>query len=163
MHKLPEYTYVPGGSWPHPNRSADKRHGPVPPIPEGDWRGSAAYLFGFALFNGGYYWEAHEVWESLWHAHGRKGPTADLLKALIKLAAAGVKVREGQPRGVATHARRAGDLFASVRSACGPTHAGLDLDACEAVAADLADNPPADPGPPDARVSRVFAFSISPR
>jgi hypothetical protein len=76
-----------------------------------NWRGSEAYLYGLDLFNAGFYWEAHEAWEGLWHACGRRGTTADFLKGLIKLAAAGVKHREGQPRGVASHACRAADLF----------------------------------------------------
>ena len=60
-----------------------------------------------------YYWEAHEVWESLWHAAGRRGPVADFLKGLIKLAAAGVKTLEGSPTGRARHARRAAQLLRS--------------------------------------------------
>jgi predicted metal-dependent hydrolase len=68
-------------------------------------------LYGIDLFNHGYYWEAHEVWEGLWHACGRKGQTADFLKGLIKLAAAGVKVREGKPQGVRSHATRAEALL----------------------------------------------------
>jgi predicted metal-dependent hydrolase len=68
------------------------------------------------LFNAGYYWEAHEAWEGLWHAHGRLGPTANVLKGLIKLAAAGVKVRQGQPHGIITHARRAASLFEAARA-----------------------------------------------
>jgi predicted metal-dependent hydrolase len=66
------------------------------------------------LFNHGYYWEAHEVWESLWHACGRSGQTADFLKGLIKLAAAGVKHREGVPKGVKSHAGRAMELFRGI-------------------------------------------------
>ncbi len=42
-----------------------------------------------------------------------RGPAADVVKALIKLAAAGVKVREGQEHGVRTHSRRAAELFAA--------------------------------------------------
>ena len=42
---------------------------------------------------------------------GRTGWTADFLKGLIKLAAAGVKVRQGQPRGVVSHAAGAAELF----------------------------------------------------
>ena len=61
---------------------------------------SPRFLRGVSLFNAGYYWEVHEVWEGLWHAYGRRGVLADVIKALIKLAAAGVKVREGQEHGV---------------------------------------------------------------
>jgi hypothetical protein len=132
-------------------------------VVEGAWGCSEHYRRGLALFNAGYYWEAHEAWEALWHAHGRAGPTAALLKGLIKLAAAGVKVRQGQPRGVATHARRAGVLFEEVRKACGPSRLGLDLEQLAGHARDIAERPPDDPGPPGARVVRVFAFTIEPR
>src|SRR5207245_4482297 len=124
--------FGPGGPWPHPTgspqgHSAGKPHEVVPPIGRDDWRDSSAYLRGIQLFNAGYYWEAHEAWEGLWHAHGRKGPTADVLKGLIKLAAAGVKVRERQPGGVSTHANRAAALFEAVREKEGPRVLGLDL------------------------------------
>lgn len=66
---------------------------------------------GIDLFNHGFYWEAHETWEQLWIKFGRSGREADFLKALIKLAAAGVKARECRPVGVQRHACRARDLF----------------------------------------------------
>ena len=69
------------------------------------------FRFGVDLFNHGYYWEAHEIWEGLWHACGRKGTLADFLKGLIRLAAAGVKAREGNPTGVVRHARAPGSCF----------------------------------------------------
>jgi hypothetical protein len=160
---LPEYAFVPGGPWPHPNRAAP---GPVrksvEPIPEQDWSASAEYVRGFSLFNGGYYWEAHEVWESLWHAHLRVGPTADVLKGLIKLAAAGVKVRERQRHGVVTHAGRAARLFEEAEHAGGRFQVGLDLTLLRTIASKVADDPPTDPGPPGARVSRVFEFELTP-
>lgn len=164
----PPYAFVPGGPWPHPTRapdghSAGKAHPTVPPVERDDWPRSPPYLRGVALFNAGYYWEAHEAWESLWHAHGRAGATADVLKALIKLAAAGVKVREGQPHGVTTHARRAAELFRKVHAESGPVLLGLDLNDCAALARGVAEAPPVDPGPRGARVSRVFAFRIEPR
>jgi hypothetical protein len=113
-----------------------------------------------ALFDAGYYWEAHEVWEGLWHAVGRRGATALVLKGLIKLAAAGVKVRERREPGVRTHARRAGVCFEAARQLGGVPGLGLDLDALVAHAREVAEDPPADPGPRDAAVTRVFAFRI---
>jgi uncharacterized protein len=61
-----------------------------------DWRECDAYIAGFELFNEGYYWEAHEQWEAVWIAVGRSGVAGSLLKGLIKLAAAGVKIRQGR-------------------------------------------------------------------
>ena len=156
---FPAYAYVPGGPWPHPNRAPGRgRPAPAEPIGPGEgWARSEAYLRGIALFNAGYYWEAHEVWEGLWHAHGRTGAIADVLKALIKLAAAGVKVREGQPAGVSTHARRASELFA----AAGERRLlGLDMDQWAATARRVAVDPPLDPSPPGTPVARVFDFEL---
>lgn len=164
---LPAYSYVPGGRWPHPNRSS-----------QGHSKGSAAsgqeqsgeekkwwsvrFLRGVELFNAGYYWEAHEVWEGLWHVEGRRGTTADVLKALIKLAAAGVKVREGRENGVRTHCRRASELFSSSARQGGAQQLGLNLDLWAERSRDWSENPPRDPGPTGAPVSRVFADPIVP-
>ncbi|HMB05003.1 MAG TPA: DUF309 domain-containing protein [Isosphaeraceae bacterium] len=164
---FPPYAFVPGGPWPHPTgspeghsaRRVERAAGPI--LPE-DGPGSALYRRGAALFNAGYYWEAHEAWEALWHAHGRRGATADLLKGLIKLAAAGVKVRERQPRGVITHARRAAALFASARAEAGAYQLGLNLEQWIAHAQQIADHPPKDPEPSGVPVSRVFPFQIIP-
>ena len=85
------------------------------PLKPDTWHDTQKYLYGVDLFNHGYYWEAHEAWESLWHAAGRRGATAEFLKGLIKLAAAGVKAREGNSRGVERHARRAIELLNGAR------------------------------------------------
>ena len=114
---LPPYTYVPGRT-PHPIRDpAGHMYGKHEQSAELDienWQRCDQYLFGIDLFNHGYYWEAHEAWESLWHAAGRTGAIADFLKGLIKLAAAGVKTREGSAAGRERHARRAVELFQCV-------------------------------------------------
>jgi len=112
---LPPYSYVPGQN-PHPiSDSAGHSHGHPPdkavPIDDANWRTNDTWLWAIDLFNHGYYWESHEVWEGLWHAAGRRGPTADFLKGLIKLAAAGVKFREGRLEGVKLHAARAAELL----------------------------------------------------
>src|SRR6476661_8020059 len=105
---LPPYSYV-TGLFPHPTRdplghSFGNSAPASAPVDPSNWSASRAYLVGCDLFNLGYYWEAHETWEGLWHACGRRGMTADFLKGLIKLAAAGVKAREGRRQGVARHA-----------------------------------------------------------
>lgn len=161
---LPPYAHVPGRT-PHPVSDA---HGhsfghapeqPAAPDPD-DWPACRAYLRGLDLFNHGYYWEAHEAWESLWHACGRAGRAADFLKGLIKLAGAGVKVREGRPRGVVTHARAAADLFRRT-GAPDERYFGLPLGELTRFADATADNPPtsADPAAP---VEVVFALALRP-
>jgi hypothetical protein len=166
-HAMPPYAFVPGGPWPHPRgspkgHSADIAPEPTEPIQGDHWAQSAAYLRGIALFNAGYYWEAHESWELLWHAHGRRGATADLLKGLIKLAAAGVKVRQHQRHGIITHAQRAAAHFAAARDQGGRNQLGLNLDDWVATAQAIAAAPPNDPMPPGAPVSVVFTVRIEP-
>lgn len=139
---LPPYTYVPGRS-PHPfsdprGHSFGQRPERPEPPDELRWQECRAYLYGIDLFNHGYYWEAHETWEGLWHACGRGGRMGSFLKALIKLAAAGVKLREGKPLGVHSHAGRAVELFQ--QTALGMTdsrYMGLELEELIRFATDL--------------------------
>ena len=162
----PPYAFIPGGPWPHPMSLKGHMHGnhrsPPPPIQGEGWPDSTCFLRGVALFNSGHYWEAHEEWEGLWHAHGRAGPTADVLKALIKLAAAGVKVRQGQRHGVIIHATRAAALLDALRDRQGPIWLGLDLERLSSFARNVAATVPADPGHREDRVVRVFDFRIGP-
>ena len=118
---LPPYSYVPGFT-PHP--VSDPRghmHGHRATTPAAldpvHWNESAPYRYGVDLFNHGFYWEAHEAWESLWHAAGRIGPVAIWLKAIIKLAAAAVKMREGNSAGAMRHAGRCKQLLHELRAA----------------------------------------------
>jgi uncharacterized protein len=145
---LPPYSHVPGLS-PHPMSDARGhsfgREEPAPqPLDLATYRENAAYCYAVDLFNHGFYWEAHEAWEGLWHACSRRGPTADFLKGLIKLAAAGVKAREGRAAGVRRHARRAAELFREAARG-GPTAAethgivyGLSLPDLQATAEQIA-------------------------
>jgi hypothetical protein len=138
-----------------------KASGAAAPSPE-DVAASSQFRRGAELFDAGYYWEAHEAWEALWHAVGRRGATADVLRGLIKLAAAGIKVRERREAGVRTHGRRAAECFASACRQGGSHQLGLDLDVWIERARAISESPPTDPGPPDAPVTRVFAFGIAP-
>ena len=132
---FPPYSYVPR-RFPHPTRDPEghsfgRGEQAVEALTEADWPASAEYLFGVDLFNHGYYWEAHEAWEGVWHACGRAGEAADFLKALIKLAAAGVKAREGNENGVRRAALRAAELFAELaieRGGAGIGFLGLSLE-----------------------------------
>ena len=56
------------------------------------------YLAGILFFNEGDYFEAHEVWEALWHKVGHHTTQGRFLKALIQLAAAQLKIRMGEEK-----------------------------------------------------------------
>lgn len=115
---FPGYAYIPG-RFPHPTRdpkghSYGKGLEHIPPPDPDHWEQCRLYLYGIDLFNHGYYYEAHEAWEAVWRACGLKGTTADFLKGLIKLAAAGVKARQGRAQQVRVHVKRAKELFRGV-------------------------------------------------
>ena len=129
------------------------------------WQACSPYLYGIDLFNHGYYWEAHEVWEGLWRACGRSGPAGTFLKALIGLAAAGFKVRVGNLQGVRRHAQRAARLFhetAMVIGPHGPSYMGLDLRALKRWASDVAECPPMNGDYGSRRETVVFGFALWP-
>ncbi len=116
---LPAYTHVPGTDTPHPYRdprghSYQRKH-PVPKAltPE-NWAENRSYLLAIDFFNDGFYWEAHEEWERLLRASGVDTLCGKFLKGLVKLAAAGLKVRERSIHGVRRHAASAGEVFADV-------------------------------------------------
>lgn len=166
---FPPYRHLPGDT-PHPTRDpgghsyANRPEVPEPPEPP-HWRACGTYLYGIDLFNHGYYWEAHEAWEGLWHARARRGPTAIFLKALIALAAAGLKIRLGNLRGTKAHAARAADLFHATAAAIraqGTRYMGLDLPMLERRARDIASRPPAGPGDETASGPIVFEFVLWP-
>lgn len=118
---FPPYAYVPG-HWPHPTRDPQGHSYGRPEIvaqPLSDnpdtWPHNEVFVHALDLFDHGYYWEAHEGLEALWIAAGRQGPIADLLSALIKLAAAAIKVRQGKPDSAAKLTMQAGERLDDVR------------------------------------------------
>jgi hypothetical protein len=143
---FPPYSYVPGSGTPHPvSDSRGHMHGAEHVIPEPldtfHWATNETYLYAVDLFNHGYYWEAHEAWESLWHAAGHNGVMADFLKGLIKLAAAGVKYLEGNPAGFARHLKRGQELLDVVNQ---QKFCGIDFAKLREQIAELDSNYPQD-------------------
>ncbi len=83
---LPPYRFLPGQT-PHPPKNPET------------WQGDDAWRYAIDLFNHRYWWEAHEVLESLWNAAGRTTPDARILQGLIQVAAACLKREVGQEGG----------------------------------------------------------------
>jgi hypothetical protein len=151
MPNLPPYAYVPG-LFPHPQSDPAGHHHTHPVAVDPTER----FAWGVSLFNQGFYWEAHEVWESLWLERGRSGPEADFLKGLIRLAACGVKHREQRADGVADHAQGAARLFQRSGQDCFGLRLEEMLTYCEQaeeMGAAPAEEPP---------VRVVFAFVLRP-
>jgi uncharacterized protein len=87
---LPAYRFVPGRH-PHPTRNPEG-HG-VERAAELDER--EAWLYGIDLFNTRYFWEAHEAWEKVWHAAPNGSRGREVVKGLIQIAAALLKLHLG--------------------------------------------------------------------
>ena len=56
------------------------------------------YLYAVDLYNFGYWWESHEVFEALWHAAGHNTEQGHFFRALIQFAAANLKRSTGHWR-----------------------------------------------------------------
>ncbi|WP_312037309.1 DUF309 domain-containing protein [Mesorhizobium caraganae] len=90
---FPSYAYLPG-KHPHPVRDPlghSYQSDPVTVVAVEEALSSHAFRWGIDLFNHGYYWEAHEAWEPLWHAAKQSAQHRQFFKGLILLAAAGVR------------------------------------------------------------------------
>lgn len=66
-------------------------------VDEGNWSRTPAYGYGFDLYAAGYFWEAHEVWEPVWMACAPNSRERDLVRSLIQIANACLKVAMGRP------------------------------------------------------------------
>lgn len=161
MIAAPPYAHVPGRR-PHPTRDprghafGQPEEPPPAPLDPDAWQDSPPYLRGIELFERGYYWEAHEAWESLWIAAGREGTVAELLRGLIQLAAAGVKIRQGRGTGARTLGARARRCFERAQQPGTTPLAGLALEELLAFADYVQAQGPSLPGSPDAAVAVVF-------
>jgi hypothetical protein len=166
--EFPPYSFVPG-HWPHPERHEDghsygaEEPQDVTPLNPKEWERNAWYRWGIDLFNHGYYWEAHEAWEYVWHRTGHQGTTSEFLKGLIKLTAAGVKVRAGQPSSVRVHCERAGAHFRNVAADFkGDRYAGLSLLTLIRFAEETAAEAESFAGNPALPVEVVFDYTHQP-
>lgn len=102
---MPPYAYVPGrNAHPTADPGGHSRHRAGTReshcLPPGRWHCCAAYLFGCDLYNHGYWWEAHEAWESVWLNSGDP-IQRHYFQGLIQVANAHLKLEMGRPRAVA--------------------------------------------------------------
>ena len=129
---FPPYAFLPGRD-PHPT-SDPRGHSFGQPeeaaayLPSARWRENEPYLFGVDLYNHAYLWEAHEAWESVWHASKHDRVQALYLQGLIQCAAAWLKRSMEQPRGLERLSELALQKLDEVARATRGHTMGLDLD-----------------------------------
>ncbi len=131
LREFPPYAFLPGRD-PHPTRdpgghSFGREEHAATLLPSALWRENEPYLWGVDLYNHGFLWEAHEAWETLWHASKEDRPQALFLQGLIQCAAAWLKIPMGQPRGVERLSELAREKLLLVARAARGRYMGLDL------------------------------------
>ncbi len=91
---LPDRAFVPG-AMPRPETSpAFDAADAAPTVTDPEhWRENATYLYGATLYEAGFFWEAHEVWEPVWMRAHPNSRERTLLQGLIQLANAALKLR----------------------------------------------------------------------
>ncbi len=94
---MPRCAYLPGASGEPDRAPLEKAKALLPArfdkfVPADD----AAFRYGLALHDNGFFWEAHEVWEAVWKAAPMNGRDRIALRALIQVANAGLKRRMGR-------------------------------------------------------------------
>lgn len=165
---LPEYTFIPGTDTPHPIRdpkghSHDRKGRPSKPLTADNWVYNRHFLIAIDYFNMGYYWESHEEWERLWRVSGPDTTIGHFLKGLVKLSAAGVKVRENSIHGVRRHAASAGEVFADVAAETGSDYyCGLEFTTLQFAADRAAQLAYKIDDVPEGKPVRVFPFLLQP-
>ncbi|RST85978.1 DUF309 domain-containing protein [Aquibium carbonis] len=96
---LPATAFVPGRD-PRPEEGlfitiADRAQARTDPAA---WQVNEAWCYGFQLYGGGFFWEAHEVWEPVWAGAAPNSAERHLVQGLIQLANACLKLRMERQR-----------------------------------------------------------------
>ncbi len=131
---LPAYRFVPRVQ-PHPTadpRGHSYERAPRFPALAVDgyrWWNSPGYLYGCDLYNRGFWWEAHEAWEAIWHLADRGSPERAALQGLIQLANCHLKLHMGRLNAVARLTRSYGRHFDRAASLIRAPFLGLDVPA----------------------------------
>lgn len=166
--ELPSYTFTAGSETPHPIRdpkghSHHRKGQQSTALVAEKWADNWNFLMAIDFFNLGYYWEAHEEFDRLWRASGPDSTIGRFLKGLVKLSAAGIKVREGSIHGVRRHAASAGEVFADIAAEAGTDYyCGLEFTMLQFAAdraAQLRYRQDVEPGV----ARRVFPFVLQPQ
>jgi hypothetical protein len=100
---FPPYRFISGEN-PHPTedpkghsyRDCTEDPGIINPD---KWYENETYQYGVDLYNYAFWWESHEVFESLWKKFPKDGLTGNFLQGLIKISAAFLKWHLKQQRG----------------------------------------------------------------
>jgi predicted metal-dependent hydrolase len=89
---LPQYKHVPGSNQRHDTDLLKTVARQAPPVTESSSAATnIAWRYGVRLFNEGFYWESHEVLETVWMSAPPNSRERHLLQSVIQLANARLK------------------------------------------------------------------------
>ena len=121
---LPRVAHVPGTGSKPDRVPLDAAKALVPrQVSAVEWETNEPYRYGVRLCLEGFFWEAHEVWEAVWMACLPNGLERRLLRALIQLANAALKLRMGRINAAARLLAEADELLRD----CDPGGGGSSL------------------------------------
>ena len=106
------------------------------------WQKSLHYRYAIDLFNGQYWWEAHEVLEGLWVKAGRRDDLALFLQGLIQVCAALLKKSQGIEEGARSLAARGVPKIAAHSGIFLGVHVENLVQAIQSYIADQTETPP---------------------
>ena len=96
---MPAHAYIPGKTLRHGENAFDAVKALAPEVTrDADAASNIAWNHGLRLLNSGFYWEAHEVLETVWMAAPTNSRERYLVQAVIQLANAALKRRMGKEK-----------------------------------------------------------------
>ena len=142
---LPAWRHIPGVNDRHAGDAFDQAKALCPPrVTDAEASTNGAWLYGLRLFNAGYYWEAHEVLETVWMRTAPNSRERALVQALIHLANGALKLAANKPGAAKRLARLAGECVALSHSGGRDRIMGLGAKELLGVARTLAGDAPMD-------------------
>ncbi len=94
----PPHAYVPGETPRHPEALFDRFKTTGRNLSAEELMNAKAWPLGLALLHERYFWESHEVLESIWFSAKLNSPERGLTQGLIQMANAGLKFKMHQPK-----------------------------------------------------------------
>jgi predicted metal-dependent hydrolase len=140
---LPAWRHIPGVSARHADDAFDAIKALCPSrVTDEGAAANDAWAYGLRLFNHGYYWEAHEVLETVWMRAAPNSRERALVRALIHLANGALKLAAGKPAAASRLAALATESVAASHAGGRHRVMGLAADELLAIARSLAEGDP---------------------
>lgn len=127
---LPPHAHVPGQNARHPKGAFDHVKASALKVTEDATAvQNPAWLYGLELLAEEYFWECHEVLETVWLRAGPNSRARAAVQGVIQLANGGLKLRMQKPKAASRLAKIAEEHFQRAMNANKQLAMGLEVDA----------------------------------